>query len=386
MANYFTHGIILSFIYFEAMVLFIIISNVILLHRNNRNRELVNYPSVSILVPARNEEKRISKCIHSLVRQDYPEYEVIILDDQSSDATATILGQIKDGEHRLEVLSGTPLPEGFTGKNWACAQLAQHAKGDLLLFTDADTVFQPHALRKIVGVMIAEEADLLTGYPRQVMKSWGERLLVPFFLWAMLCFTPLWLAYRLRVPGLSAAIGQMMLFKRESYQKVGGHASLGLKIVEDLALASSIKRAGLRWRVMNISDLVSCRMFLGGQEAFEGFAKNLFAAFDFRLGEFLFVYLWLGALFLEPWVILAARLFGLAPTASYIELSICIGLSVMIWLVPYWVLRIPLALGLIYPITMLANIGAAIQSLRLSLTGRLSWKDRPLPRPKWKWL
>ena len=127
-------------------------------------------------------------------------------------------------------------------------------------------------------------------------------------------------------------------------------------------------------------------MFLGGQEAFEGFAKNLFAAFEFRVGKFLFVYLWLGALFLEPWVILVARLFWLAPTASYIELSICIGLSVMIWFVPYWVLRIPLALGLIYPITMLANIGAAIQSLRLSLTGRLSWKDRPLPRPKWRWL
>ena len=386
MANYFTRGIILSFIYFQAIVLLIIISNIILLHRNNRNKELVNYPSVSILVPARNEEKRISKCIHSLVRQDYPDYEVIILDDQSSDATAAILRQIQVGEPTLEILSGTPPPQEFTGKNWACAQLAQHAQGNLLLFTDADTVYQPHSLRKIVDVMIAEDADLLTGYPRQVMKSWGECLLVPFFLWAVLCFTPLWLAYRLRVPSLSAAIGQMMLFRREAYQKVGGHAALGPKIVEDLALASSIKRAGLRWRVMNITDLVSCRMFLGAQEAFEGFAKNLFAAFDFRLGEFLFVYLWLGALFLEPLIILAARLFRLAPTASYIELTICIGLSMLIWCVPYWELKIPLILGLIYPITILANLSAAVLSLRLSLTGRLAWKGRSLPRPKWRWL
>jgi len=135
MANYFTHGIILSFIYFQAIVLLIIISNIILLHRNNRNKELVNYPSVSILVPARNEEKRISKCIHSLVRQDYPDYEVIILDDQSSDATAAILRQIQVGEPTLEILSGTPPPQEFTGKNWACAQLAQHARG--FIFNDA---------------------------------------------------------------------------------------------------------------------------------------------------------------------------------------------------------------------------------------------------------
>jgi hypothetical protein len=127
-------------------------------------------------------------------------------------------------------------------------------------------------------------------------------------------------------------------------------------------------------------------MYLGSWDAFDGFAKNLSAAFDFRLGEFLFVYLWLGALFLEPLLILAARLIGIAPTASYIELVICIGLSMLIWCVPYWILRIPLILGLIYPITTLANIGAAIQSLLLSLTGRLAWKGRPLPRPKWRWL
>jgi chlorobactene glucosyltransferase len=154
MSNYFTHGMILSFIYFQVVVLINIISNIIFLHHIHCKKEPVNFPFVSILVPARNEEKRISKCIHSLVRQDYPDYEVIVLDDKSSVATAAILGQIKVGEPTLEILSGAPLPQGFTGKNWACAQLAQHARGDLWLFTDADTVFQPHALRKIVGVMI----------------------------------------------------------------------------------------------------------------------------------------------------------------------------------------------------------------------------------------
>jgi chlorobactene glucosyltransferase len=386
MSNYFTHGIIMGFIYFQAVVLVIILSNIILLHRLRRQNEPINFPSISILVPARDEEKRISTCIHSLLGQDYPSYEVIVLDDQSRDDTAGILQRIEIDYPRLKVLRGTLPPEGFTGKNWACAQLAQHAQGDLLLFTDADTIFRPQALRKIATVMVGEEADLLTGYPLQIMGSCGERLLVPFFLWAVLCFIPLWLAYRLSISSLSIAVGQMMLFRREAYQKVGGHAALGAVIVEDIALARRIKRAGLRWRVVNITDLISCRMYLGGQEAFNGFAKNLFASFDFRLGEFLFVYLWLGAVFLEPLIILAAKLFGIAPSTTYRELAICIGFSVLIWCITYWELKLPLILGLIYPITMIANEIAAFQSLMFSLFGRLSWKGRPLPRPKWRWL
>ena len=386
MANYLIHGIILSFIFFQAVVLIIILSNIVLLHRIHRHMEPLNYPSVSILVPARNEEKSINKCIRSLLVQDYSTYEVIVLDDQSSDTTADILKRIGIEYPWLKILAGTPPPKGFTGKNWACAQLAQHAQGDLLLFTDADTEFQPQALREIVKAMAGEDADLITGYPRQELGSWGERLLVPFFLWAVLCFTPLWLAYLLRVPGLSAAVGQMMLFKREAYQKVGGHAALGSVIVEDIALARRIKRAGLRWRVMNITELISCHMYLGGQDAFTGFAKNLFATFNFRLGEFLFVYLWLGALFLHPWIILAAKLLGIANTASYIELALCIGLSLLVWCIPYWELKLPLILALIYPISMIANESAALQSLFFSLSGRLSWKGRPLPKPKWRWL
>jgi chlorobactene glucosyltransferase len=386
MTAYFTHGMIICFIYFQAVILAVVLNNIILLHRLRRHNEPPIYPSVSVLVPARNEEKRISTCIHSLLKQNYPNYEVIVLDDQSSDETADILQTIETEYPRLKILTGTPPPVGFTGKNWACVQLAQCAQNDLYLFTDADTIFQPQALEEIVRVMMDVQADLITGYPRQLMESWGERLLVPFFLWAVLCFTPLCLAYRLRIPILSNAVGQVMLFRREAYQKIGGHAVLGAVIVEDIVLARNIIRAGLRWRVVNITDLVSCRMYLGSQQALDGFSKNLFATFDFRLGEFLFAFLWLGALFIEPLIILAARMFGLAPTASYLELAICIGLSIILWSIPYRELKLPLHLSLIYPITMLANIGAAIQSLVLSLTGRLAWKGRPLPRPKWRWL
>jgi chlorobactene glucosyltransferase len=153
-----------------------------------------------------------------------------------------------------------------------------------------------------------------------------------------------------------------------------------------MSLAKRIKQAGLRWRVMRITDLVSCRMYQGNQEAIDGFSKNLFAIFDFRLGVFLFAYLWLGMLFLEPLLVLLAKVGGFAPAASYGELTVCIILSLFVWCLPYAELALPAYLGLIYPLTMLANELAAFRSLVLSLSGRLSWKGRTLARPKWRWL
>jgi chlorobactene glucosyltransferase len=386
MVSYLTHGLIISYIFFQLVILLILLSNVLILHRSRLYPQSHDFPSISVLVPARNEEKNIRRCVQSLLELDYPDFEVFILDDQSSDGTRALLDQVAATQPRLKILAGTPPPEGLSGKNWACAQLAQHSQGELLLFTDADTIFKPQALQLIVPALRGEKADLMTGFPRQLVGSWGERLLVPFFTWAMLSFIPLWLAYRLKFPALSSAVGQMMLFRREAYQKIGGHANLNNVFVDDLTLTRRIKAAGLRWRVMNVSDLISCRMYHHSREAFDGFTKNLFAAFDFRVMIFLFVYIWLGMLFLEPLILLFAVALGHAQSAQIGELVICIGLSLLLWLIPYFEMRVPLTLGFIYPVTILANELAAFSSLFLSLTGRLSWKERRLSRPKWKWL
>jgi chlorobactene glucosyltransferase len=178
----------------------------------------------------------------------------------------------------------------------------------------------------------------------------------------------------------------MMIFQREAYQIIGGHENLRAVFVDDLMLTKRIKAVGLRWRVMNVTDLITCRMYYGSREAFDGFAKNLFAAFDFHLLIYLFVYIWLAVLFFEPPIVLIAQALGYAQTARIGELVVCIGLSLLLWLIPNSVMGIPLPLGLIYPLTILANEVAAFRSLRSSLRGRLSWKGRPLRRPKWKWL
>jgi len=356
-----------------------------MLHQARRPKQLSKFPLVSILVPARNEERNITSCIQSLLMQDYPSFEIIVLDDQSGDDTLTILMEMAKENPRLKVISGSPPRENQGGKNWACSQLAKIAKGDYLFFTDADTLFQPHALRLIVTSFEKEQADLLTGFPRQKVITWGERLLVPFFPWASISFIPLWFSKRLPWQNFTVAVGQLMLFRRDAYQAIGGHESLGTSVVDDLTLARKMDAAGLRICVASVSDLISCRMYQSSRETIEGFTKNLFAAFDFRMFLYLFVFLWLAILFWVPFIVLIFSLSGNLQTSNINHLIICLVLSILIWLLPYLEFGIPLYLVAMFPITILANEVVAFRSMVFSLTNRLIWKGRPLTKPKWKW-
>ena len=386
MYYYLTRDLILHLIFFQTVLLLIALSNAYILWRGSQQQRLRGFPQVSILVPARNEEGNIARCISSLLTQDYPSFEVIVLDDESTDGTQTILERMSLTEERLRILHGQPLPPGWLGKNWACAQLAAQAVGDLFLFTDADTYHKPQALRAYVTTLEGERADLLTGFPLQIMHTWGERFIVLFFGWAFYCFVPLWLAYRLKLPVLSIDVGQILLFRRPVYEAIGGHKAVRASIVEDLDLTRRIKACGYRWRVLDATRLISCHMYGSGQEAYNGLCKNLFAAFGFHLLPYLFVWLWLAVVFLEPPILLGLFALDLAPHAQVLFILLCMGLSLSLWLVPYQRLGLPWYLAAVYPMTMLVIELVAIRSLWLSVSGRLVWKGRALIRPHWRWL
>lgn len=383
---YLTRDLILHLILFQAAILAITISNIYLSRRARRHPLSDQLPRVSILVPARNEELNINACILSLLAQQYPDFEVIALNDRSTDQTGKILGELAEGNPGLKVLEGQPERAGQTGKNWACSQLAEAASGELLFFTDADTQHSPQTLLSAVSSLEGEGADLLSGYPRQVLGSWGEKLLVPFFSWAVLVFFPLGLAYRMKNAIFTTAVGQMMLFRRAAYQAIGGHGGVSESIVDDLALARRIQAAGFRWRVVSAADLITCRMYRTTRQALDGFSKNLFAAFEFRLLPYLFAFTWLAVLFLEPLVVLVLHFLGKAPLAQPPLLAVCSGLSLGIWLIAYWHLGIPWWLALCYPATVLANLVSGARSLWLSLAGKLVWKGRAIQPSNWKWL
>jgi chlorobactene glucosyltransferase len=385
MSAYFTHNLIFHLVVFQAILLLILLGNIYSLRHARRHAPPEKFPSVSVLVPARNEERSINRCIQSLLEQDYPSFEVLVLDDGSADGTRAVLDGIARSQPRLIILDGQSPPPGQMGKNWACTQLAEKAGGELLYFTDADTWHRPVALREFVTALLHEQADLLTGFPRQEMHSWGERLLVPFFSWALLNFIPLWLGYRIRLPALASAVGQVMLFRRTAYDEIGGHGSLSMSLVDDLALARKTKSASLRWRVAHASDLVSCRMYHSGREAVEGFTKNLFAAFDNRLLPFLAAFVWLLVMFWEPLVVLLLWVSGMAPQASPLTLAACLLLSLLLWIIHHLELRLPPLPALLYPIIIMANALVALRSLVYSLGGWVTWKGRRVSGVRWKW-
>ncbi len=195
MDPYFTHDLIIHFIFFQGILLLVVLSNLYLLRKARRGKATPKSLSFrSLFLPA-NEEANIARLVRSLLAQDYPDFEILALDDNSSDETGRILREIAETNPKLTVLSGAPENSSLTGKNWACAQLASQAAGELLFFTDADTFHQPNALRELVACMQARKRRLRYWFPEAGTWQPRGRLLVPFFSWAMLDFIALWLAY-----------------------------------------------------------------------------------------------------------------------------------------------------------------------------------------------
>jgi len=368
-----------SLIVFLAVILLIALSNLVILKRMRLGRypEPKRLPRVSIMVPARNEEHNIGACVESLLAQDYADFEVLVADDNSTDRTWETLERLKRESPQLKIMKGKPLPEGWLGKHWACHQMAEKALGELLLFTDADTRHHPCTLRDAVAALTKENADLLTALPREEVFSFGERLIVPLMHISILSFLPLFIAYRVRWPALSAAGGQFMLFRRETYQQVGGFESVRTNPVDDIDLGRRMKAQGLRWRLADGQDRVSCRMYQGFSESFKGFGKSLFAAFDRNIPVFLFVWLWMGVLFWEPGVVFALRIAGAGISDLSLALAAAaVGVSLILWGTSLRHFRFPLYLTLLYPISILLGVVIAFYSMIATLSGRALWKGR----------
>jgi chlorobactene glucosyltransferase len=359
----------------------IAISNVLLAKTLGAFKRVEASPRVSLLVPARDEEATIKACAESLLAQDYPDFEVILLDDGSTDRTAAILASLDSP--RLRVLSGQALPDGWTGKTWACQQLADAATGELLLFTDADTVHRPDTVRQAVNARAATRADLLTAFTRSEAKTLGEQLTVPFVTWSIFSLLPLGLAYALRRSGVfSAANGKFLLFRREAYQQVGGHAAVKTDATEDLALCRLVKQHGLHWRLLDASRYVSARMYHGFGEAVDGFTKNLFALFGYRILAALFVWFWLMLITWHPIISITTIAilgdFGI----TFIVALVTIIMAAGIWLLAALKFGMPWHLCLLYPLTMTVSTYIGLRSMVFTIAGRTHWKDRTLVRRK----
>lgn len=371
---------------FMSIMILVAVSNLVLF-RGIRRLDLCETPLVSVLVPARNEIDNIRGCLESLLTQDYPDYELIVLDDGSKDGTSEEL-EIMRGEYRLlSVMKGRPLPDGWLGKNWACYQLAGAARGDLLLFTDADTRHEPGAVSRGVSEMLGGKLDFLTAFPRQEMRTTAEKLTIPILGFSMLFFFPLLLAYRWRVRSLAAAIGQFMLFKRDVYESIGGHEAVRDQVLDDFEMAKMVKAGGYSWRFMWAGDVVKCRMYRDIHEVFGGIGKNIFSVFGRHLAAYTFIWLWMLIAFVEPIVLLVLAAVGVIDSLTLTVLAaVNVSLALALWALASWRFEFPSYLVPAYPAIVSMSVILAFHSMYVSIAGRTEWKGRTLQKQKFHWL
>jgi len=368
-------ALLLGTIYF----VFLSLSNIAWLRLSSRAPRLRRGRKVSVLIPARNEEKNIGPCLDSLLQQTYDNYEIVVLDDQSTDGTWEILTRYAEAHpDRVRALRGEPLGDtGWLGKPHAMQQLAGQARGEYLMFTDADTVHGTESIAWVVTNIEFHHADCLSGYVHQDMESLGEHFIVPatYIMSAMLL--PLWLIAAFRSPALSFAIGQVIVFRRAAFESIGGYTRVRGMITDDLAIARELKRAGYREVFLDIRRHVRCRMYDGYRASFAGVSKNIYDIARTRSVLFAAALTLLVGFVMLPLALLPFQaLIGIAGADRSL---LCVGLFLFAWALVLYDRGLKWWVPFLYPILFGHLLYMAWWSFAQSLTGHgVVWKGRTL--------
>ena len=339
-------------------------------------------PLVSVIIPARNERRNIERCVRSVLATDYPAAEVIVVDDRSDDGTGDVARTIAREDDRLRVVEAAELPGGWFGKQWACATAARLARGDLLLFTDADTWHAPDLLPRAVNALRERDADLLSVAGRQEMHSLWERVVQPQL------FALLWSRYggtehvsNAKRPTDAIASGQFILVRRAAYDAMGGHERVRDRVAEDLAMAQEYVRAGRRIALLFADRQISTHMYASLSELIAGWRKNIYAggrtaAMGGAMGRALY-----------PLILVAIPLFGLAPAVALLLSAvgvlsaawrmwsaIVVAFTILAWMAVYRAMRESPLYAPLYPLGLVVLLVIVVGELVRGQ--RVEWKSR----------
>lgn len=328
---------------------------------------------LSILIPARDEETNIGECLESVLAQGEIFSEILIYDDHSRDDTLRVVSNYLERDARLKLVEPEPLPEGWCGKTFACAQLARQARGSWLLFLDADTRLQAKAVARMLAATEAHGVTLLSCWPQLEMHGFWERALMPLLNFVVFTLYPAPLALRRRLdPSLGLAHGSCLLAQRDAYEKVGGHTAVKDQLFEDVRLAQLWRQQGLYSLCLDGRAIVSVRMYCSLGGIWKGFQKNFFPAF--RRERSFWSFLALHTVFFFLPFILAPLAFPI--TAGWILTAAAVGILSMRTALalrfnhPWWSV-------LLHPLgeTMLIALGLT-SWVKFRLGPGVEWKDR----------
>lgn len=334
-------------------------------------------PFVSIMIPARNEAAVIGETIRRILAQDYTNFELFVLDDDSDDGTAKIVREAAGDDPRVTILQGESLPSGWLGKNWACHQMSKQARGDLLLFTDADVRWEPAALSTLLAEMQRTRTDLYTVWPTQHTETWSERLVVPLMAFAIGAYLPVIGTYHSPFAAFGAACGQCMVWKRDTYDKTGGHAAVRDNVLEDVTLARMVMTGGGRLHMADGGGVIGARMYQDWPSVRNGYAKNILAGYGSVFALLLAtVFHWL--LFLFPVAWLAFGWFFNSTSWPLVPLTLtAAGITIRALTAAFSHQRVMDALFM--PVSVLLMTVIATHSIRWHYTGGPRWKGRTVP-------
>lgn len=358
-------------------IVVMLVVNLMSIPRLRADRRAGHLPTVtvSVLVPARNEGATIERCLAALLAQDYGPVEIVVLDDRSDDDTAARVAGFADRGVRL--VRGEPLPDGWTGKNWACAQLADAAQGDVLCFVDADTELDPPTVRAALAELEATAAGLVTLLLATERRTLAQGLLLPMVNHALMALFPVWLMHRPQAQRVALALGPFMMVTREAYDAAGGHAASRGHVVDDVTLARSIKRAGWPVRLANGTDFARTPWYARTGDICRGFSKNAFGALDYNAAAAAATVLVLVPLLCLPFVrVVLGVQAGDVPSDAMLQVLLLMGARTVtsvhgrdpLWSVP------------LHPIAVAVWGATLARSVVLAWTDRtVEWRGREVP-------
>lgn len=334
----------------------------------NQNMEATDKSDkmVSVLIPARNEEKNIANILQDILIQDYPNYEVIVFDDHSTDKTVEIINAFIQKNINVKLIESKELPNGWLGKNHACNSLAIEAKGDYLLFVDADVRIRYNIIGRTYNFAENHGLNLVSVFPKQIMKSWGEYVTVPIMNYILLTLLPLILVRKVGLSSIAAANGQYMFFETKNYMNLRPHQVMKSEKVEDIKIARYYKQNHLNIACLASETDVTCHMYDSYWESVNGFAKNVNTFFGNS--------------------ILLATLFWIATTLGFVPILLVYGSSgLAIYLTAVIIIRILVSANsrqsifknIFYLLFQQVSLGIIIvKSIQSKLKKEQIWKGR----------
>lgn len=330
---------------------------------------------VSVLIPARDEAEGIAATVAASLRSRGVTVEVVVLDDHSSDDTAAIVNGIAASDPRVRCVAGKPLPEGWNGKQFACAQLAEAARFPRLVFLDADVRLGPGAIRRMTETQDTAEVPLLSLFPQQETGTWLEKWMIPLMHWILLGFLPFRRMRASTHPAYAAGCGQVFMTPREAYFRAGTHGAIRGSRHDGVKLPRAYREAGMATDVHDGTGMASCRMYRSAAEVIRGVLKNAVEgiANPRLIGPFTIILLGGAAL---PWITLVASVV----TGSIAGGAISVA-AIVVGYLPRFVavrrLRQPFSGAAAHPVAVTLFVALQWIALLQHVAGRpVSWRGR----------